>query len=121
MVTVSFATHVYLTPDVGGGVIPANTGRNVVSVGSMHPVIIRIVSEEEEVAPLTTVTTKDEDIMINCLPDYIHKPRKKKLPLRRPPQRNANIMIDCLPDCMYILRKTKLPLRRPPQRKANTS
>ena len=29
---------------MSGGVIPASTGRNVVSVGRMHPVIIRIVS-----------------------------------------------------------------------------
>ena len=29
---------------MSGGVIPASTGRNVVSVGLMHPVIIRIVS-----------------------------------------------------------------------------
>ena len=37
----SYSRHTCLTPDVG---IPASTGRNVVSVGIMHPVIIRIVS-----------------------------------------------------------------------------
>ena len=41
-VTVSFATRASRL--MSGGVIPASTGRNVVSVGRMHPVVIRIVS-----------------------------------------------------------------------------
>ena len=41
-VTVIFATRASRL--MSGGVIPATTGRNVVSVGRMHPVIIRIVS-----------------------------------------------------------------------------
>ena len=40
----SYFRHTFFTPDVLSGVIPASTGRNVVSVGRMHPVIIRIVS-----------------------------------------------------------------------------
>ena len=42
MVAVIFATRASRL--MSGGVIPASTGRNVVSVGRMHPVIIRIVS-----------------------------------------------------------------------------
>ena len=41
-VTASFATRASRL--MSGGVIPASTGRNVVSVGCMHPVIIHIVS-----------------------------------------------------------------------------
>ena len=41
-VTASFATRASRL--MSGGVIPASTGGNVVSVGRMHPVIIRIVS-----------------------------------------------------------------------------
>ena len=41
-VAVILATHASRL--MSGGVIPASTGRNVVSVGRMHPVIIRIVS-----------------------------------------------------------------------------
>ena len=41
-VAVSFATRASRL--MSGGVIPVSTGRNVVSVGRMHPVIIRIVS-----------------------------------------------------------------------------
>ncbi len=41
-VAVILATHASRL--MSGGVIPASTGRNVVSVGLMHPVIIRIVS-----------------------------------------------------------------------------
>ena len=41
-VTVSFATRASRL--MSGGVIPASTGRNVVSVGRMHPEVIRIVS-----------------------------------------------------------------------------
>ena len=37
----SYFRHTCLMP---GGAIPASTGRNVVSVGRMHPVIIRLVS-----------------------------------------------------------------------------
>ena len=40
----SYSRHTCLTPDVGWRESPASTGRNVVSVGLMHPVIIRIVS-----------------------------------------------------------------------------
>ena len=41
-VAVILATHASRL--MSGGVIPASTGRNVVSVGLMHPVKIRIVS-----------------------------------------------------------------------------
>ena len=41
-VTVSFATCSSCL--MSGGMIPASTGKNMVSVGRMHPVIIRILS-----------------------------------------------------------------------------